>query len=739
MAGWPFDLFGMGGQEEEEAEELRVLNVPRPIGRISRSWGHELRAKALVALLLDDRQQAICAVEGVDDSFMRDSMTWCLTADDMEVCYAALGLGELAAAAGETSTSVPRAFLLGAPKAFSALLGYVQHEMLVAPSTGVSDRFGFSSGAAGFERWSDRAFNHGGSRYLEFDGFTPHQGHPSYQEWIKRGPLAILQALVKSTACVTTLQACSELPGTLQRLRIWRKGFVQSPSVAAAARTVLEKLAPASSGYEVSPCLCPYCSKTLSEGQDALVVCERGTCMLQYCSVACKEEHWGVAHQYVCSAATSADATPGAKEREQCYHCGVAGVKLLLCKGCRNVLYCSKECQRMSWRSHKKACGKAGSSFSVSDIKVGACTFQCSRCLEWYQPGSLCRVPHPVHLQQEQGRMFGLSGQTFTDTHCSACHQTYSVMTEHPFDLMTGKPIPLPEGAPAPATKIQGPPWCYVGHHMTGALAASDKRRRFENAIVLVTSARLQEEIDQLDQTTRILTIIKGDGCSADASINFNFGVVGMRASETSPTVKLERHLPALEELSLIDVNFERIVLNAELTPALRALKLQNVPNQCHLTVELPLLKTVSIHFLGDCDEVIDTMLQHATGLEVFESYKLWVEEIHFASNELLSVDLHRSDSLKKLGLFAPNLRQLNLQGCYQLGSIDFEKQKPEVLHLLPPDHAPPTLNVNTANSCLGKHARKALREHPKVIECTSGGRETDAIMLRTRLEMLGR
>ena len=162
MAGWPFDLFGMGGQEEEEAEELRVLNVPRPIGRISRSWGHELRAKALVALLLDDRQQAICAVEGVDDSFMRDSMTWCLTADDMEVCYAALGLGELAAAAGETSTSVPRAFLLGAPKAFSALLGYVQHEMLVAPSTGVSDRFGFSSGAAGFERWSDRAFNHGG-------------------------------------------------------------------------------------------------------------------------------------------------------------------------------------------------------------------------------------------------------------------------------------------------------------------------------------------------------------------------------------------------------------------------------------------------------------------------------------------------------------------------------------------------------------------------------------------------
>ena len=48
MAGWPFDLFGMGGQEEEEAEELRVLNVPRPIGRISRSWGHELRAKALV-------------------------------------------------------------------------------------------------------------------------------------------------------------------------------------------------------------------------------------------------------------------------------------------------------------------------------------------------------------------------------------------------------------------------------------------------------------------------------------------------------------------------------------------------------------------------------------------------------------------------------------------------------------------------------------------------------------------
>jgi hypothetical protein len=76
----------------------KALDAPHPIGRVGRSWDKDLRARALVALLLDDRQQAILAVEGVDVRFLHEAMAWCMTADDMEVCYAVLGLGELAAA-----------------------------------------------------------------------------------------------------------------------------------------------------------------------------------------------------------------------------------------------------------------------------------------------------------------------------------------------------------------------------------------------------------------------------------------------------------------------------------------------------------------------------------------------------------------------------------------------------------------------------------------------------------------
>ena len=36
--------------------------------------------------------------------------------------------------------------------------------------------------------------------------------------------------------------------------------------------------------------------------------------------------------------------------------------------------------------------------------------------------------------------------------------------------------------------------------------------------------------------------------------------------------------------------------------------------------------------------------------------------ELHFASNQLEEVDLHRSDSLETLTLWAPNLRKLGLQ-----------------------------------------------------------------------------
>ena len=41
-----------------------------------------------------------------------------------------------------------------------------------------------------------------------------------------------------------------------------------------------------------------------------------------------------------------------------CNHCGCSPEKLLTCKACRSVAYCSNTCQRAHWKVHKKDCTK---------------------------------------------------------------------------------------------------------------------------------------------------------------------------------------------------------------------------------------------------------------------------------------------------------------------------------------------------------------------------------------------
>jgi hypothetical protein len=326
--------------------------------------------------------------------------------------------------------------------------------------------------------------------------------------------------------------------------------------------------------------------------------------------------------------------------------------------------------------------------------------------------------------------MWGSSGmQEFK--YCTACHQSYCIITKRPFDLMTGLPKPLASGESAPEPIIEGPSRCFVGVHTAEELPCNDRRRTFASAVTLKSSSRLQEDIDLLPATVRILAVVKGDASCG--------------SSGAAPqALTLARHLPDLEDLSLLDCDFERIVLNGELTPSLRHLRIKNVPNKCSLSIELPSLKSVSIHGLHETDgvlvsrcDVVNTMLRHATSLETFESYKLWVEDLHFASNELVEVDLHRADALSTLRLFAPNLRKLNLQGCYQLDRIYFEEEKPEALANLAQGSSPPRLDVNTTNARLGRHAKAALKKHPNLVECSSNGREQDRWMLATRDAML--
>ncbi|KAF8072321.1 hypothetical protein FPV67DRAFT_932411 [Lyophyllum atratum] len=43
----------------------------------------------------------------------------------------------------------------------------------------------------------------------------------------------------------------------------------------------------------------------------------------------------------------------------KCIACGSLGnPDLKKCSGCREVMYCSKECQRLDWEAHKRNCRK---------------------------------------------------------------------------------------------------------------------------------------------------------------------------------------------------------------------------------------------------------------------------------------------------------------------------------------------------------------------------------------------
>jgi hypothetical protein len=180
-----------------------------------------------------------------------------------------------------------------------------------------------------------------------------------------------------------------------------------------------------------------------------------------------------------------------------------------------------------------------------------------------------------------------------------------------------------------------------------GKLLASDLRQISPSTFILCAGDSLQHDIDQLPHHTVRLVITSDCSYASDAC------------------VVLERHLPSLEVLQLVDVAFDKITLTYDLTPSLKDLQMQNISHHCDLIIALPCLETVSIHNLDGQDTAINTMLDHASNLESFDSYKLRLQEIHFASNALRKVHLHQSDCLDKLTLWAPKLEKLSLQGNF--------------------------------------------------------------------------
>jgi len=181
--------------------------------------------------------------------------------------------------------------------------------------------------------------------------------------------------------------------------------------------------------------------------------------------------------------------------------------------------------------------------------------------------------------------------------------------------------------------------------------------------------------------------------------------------------------MPKLETLKLDDVCFQTVHLDHTLIPNITELSMQNIPDNCNLTVLLPKLQSFSMHYYGPPpdDSWMHAMLLVATKLRTFDSYKLRVSHLKFASNELELIDLHRAECLTDLIVYAPKLRSLRLQACYNLdqGRLTILETPPDDSPQLQPtaNGGPPTrFVVDTTNAVISPSIAHVLRNHPRII-----------------------
>lgn len=283
----------------------------------------------------------------------------------------------------------------------------------------------------------------------------------------------------------------------------------------------------------------------------------------------------------------------------------------------------------------------------------------CARCFEpCSSSGGRCRVPHPQHMRQDAGSMFNGSAK-IACYHCSACNASFRAVSDFTDGDGSGEAFG-PE-------RIEGAEWCFDGRHSSIPLAPGDSRRVFPHAAYLTAGPRLQAQLDALPRDTVTLYISNDHGYEqprGSPSFVLDLDAPPERAGASGgedgggPTARF----PQLKELQLEGVAFSHIRLSGAGTPALADVSLQNIGDDCELSIELPSLKEFTIRFWHGDDDAINALLAAAPRLERFRAYKLWVHSLQFASNALTEIDLHRSDSLHELTIWAPLLATLNLQ-----------------------------------------------------------------------------
>jgi hypothetical protein len=333
----------------------------------------------------------------------------------------------------------------------------------------------------------------------------------------------------------------------------------------------------------------------------------------------------------------------------------------------------------------------ASSSSSSNHNAPDAGVMSCTRCLEpTTSNGGVCRVPHPGHLLSDGGKFFG-GDQTMLSFQCEACKQ---VFTKSKRFLSTDDWIFKPPTAQ----------WCFKGKHTIKTLKAGELRKIYNDVVTINVALddateNIQEQLAQMDAAKVLILVIQ----SAD----------GGYAEDVNPCLDLD--MPLLEEIKLLDVCFAKIVLNATKTPKLRNIELQNLPDACEVEIKCPSLKQFDCRYHnGDCLWVQE-MLHVAVSLQDLRMYKVVVDELCIASNELKQVIITRSDCLFDLTIFAPRLQHLQLQCCYALQRLTIVDKHPTLSLALPAKFKPSKIDVDTRMSCLSPAVKSTLRSNPRV------------------------